>query len=164
MATVSIAVENNAILVQAAVNNQDITFVIDTGDAVGPVFNSQDAQKLGLQNDGPIGVSGAGGSVEIYATKASVNLGGALFQNEPSAVDANLQGSSLLGLPFFIKQGGVLAFDFTNMSLTFGSAHPARHHRRLDTLLEEWMHHDNPNTGDAVVEDGQKRVFTAPPV
>lgn len=149
MATVPIDVQNNSILVHAAVNGQDLIFIIDTGDAVGPVFNAQDAANLQLTNEGPIGVSGAGGSVEIYATKASINLGGALFQDEPSAVDSNLQGPSLLGLPFFIKQGGVLAFDFTNMSLTFGSAHPARHHRRLDTLLEEWLHHDNPNTGNA---------------
>jgi hypothetical protein len=152
MATVPIEIQDNAILVHAAVNRQDIVFVIDTGDAVGPVFNAHDAQWLDLKNDGPIGVSGAGGSVEIYATEADVGLGGILFQNEPSAVDTNLQGSSLLGLPFFIKQGGILAFDFAHNTLTFGSAHVAKHHQRLDTLLEEWIHHDNPNTGDEVQE------------
>lgn len=149
MATVPIEIQNNSIMVHAAVNSKDVVFIIDTGDAVGPVFNAQDAANLQLENDGPIDVSGAGGSVEIFATKASINLGGALFQDEPSAVDSNLSGPSLLGLPFFIKQGGVLAFDFTHMSLTFGSAHPAKHHRRLDTLLEEWLHHDHANTGNA---------------
>lgn len=152
MASVPISVQNNAILVQAAVNNQDVVFVIDTGDAVGPVFNAQDAQQLNLENDGPIGVSGAGGSVEIYATKATVGLGGHTFPDEPSAVDVNLQGPSLLGLPFFIKQGGVLAFDFNNMTLSFGSAHAAKHHRRLDSLLEEWLHIGDANTGDAEPE------------
>lgn len=152
MATVSIDIQNNAISVQGAVNNQDVVFVIDTGDAVGPVFNAADAQSLQLANLGPLDVSGAGGSVEIYKTQASINLGGLVFENEPSAVDPSLGGPSLLGLPFFIKQGGVLAFDFTNNTVSFGQAHHAKHHKRLDTLLEEWLHIGTANTGDTTQE------------
>lgn len=148
MATVSISVQNNDIQVHASVNGQDLDFVVDTGDAVGPVFNAADAQTLNLPNLGTLDVSGAGGQVQIFQTKATIELGGLSFVDEPGAVDVNLQGPSLLGLPFFIKQGGVLAFDFANSTMTLGTVHHAKHHRRLDTLLEEWLHFDNANTGN----------------
>ena len=143
MATVPIQVEGNSILVQGSVNNQDIIFIIDTGDAVGPVFNAEDAKRLELKNEGPLDVSGAGGNVKIYATKASIHLGGIVFEDEPGAVDANLQGPSLLGLPFFIKQGGIMAFDFQNNTLSIGSSYVAKSHRRFDVLVERWIHHDS---------------------
>jgi hypothetical protein len=143
-------IQDNAIYVQATVNNKPVVFVIDTGDAIGPVFNAADAETLALPNLGPLGVSGAGGSVQIYSTKANISLGGDTFQDEPSAVDSMLQGNSLLGLPFFIKQGGVLAFDFAHMTVTFGPSAHTKTHRKLSSLLEEWFHRD---TGDALSEE-----------
>jgi hypothetical protein len=154
MATVPIEVQNNSISVKAAVNGQDVDFVVDTGDAVGPVFNSDDAAKLNLPDNGPINVSGAGGAVQIYATQATIGLGGLQFENEPGAVDSNLQGPSLLGLPFFIKQGGVLAFDFANNTMTVGSQHVAKHHRRIAELLEEWTHVGDAEVVTSLASDG----------
>src|SRR5437899_2010176 len=129
MATVPISIQQDSILVQGSVNGQDVLFIVDTGDAVGPVFNANDAVQLNLPNEGPLNVSGAGGAVEIYATQASIHLGGLVFENESGAVDTNLNGPSLLGLPFFIKQGGVLAFDFAHGTLTVGSSGIAKQRR-----------------------------------
>ena len=143
MATVPIQLEGNSILVHGSVNNQDVIFIIDTGDAVGPVFNTEDAARLQLKNEGSLDVSGAGGGVQIYATKANIHLGGIIFQDEPGAIDSNLQGPSLLGLPFFIKQGGIMAFDFQNNTLSIGSSYVAKSHRRFDALVERWIHHDS---------------------
>lgn len=120
MASTAFQVQNNSILVEGFVNGIRILFIIDTGDAIGPVFNTQDAQTLNLPDLGPLGVSGAGGAVQIAATEANIILGGKSFPKEPSAIDPNLQGPSLLGLPFFLKQGGTLAFDFDNGQLSFG--------------------------------------------
>lgn len=153
MASVPIQIQNNAIYVQAAVNSKDVVFVIDTGDAIGPVFNAADAQALSLPNTGSIGASGAGGSVQLYATQATIGLGGITYTDESGAVDVNLEGNSLLGLPFFIKQGGVLAFDFANMTVSFGNLSHAKTHRRLDELLEEWLHVGNGDTSNEVTTE-----------
>ena len=154
MASVPIEIQNNAIYVRAAVNDKDVVFVIDTGDAVGPVFNAEDATAFDLPNLGPIGVSGAGGSVALYATQATIGLGGITFTDEQGAVDIHLEGPSLLGLPFFIKQGGILAFDFEHLTVSFGTQHHAKTHRRLDELLEEWLHSDTAKTSDTTPESG----------
>jgi gag-polyprotein putative aspartyl protease len=161
MATVPISIQDGSILIEGSVDNQDIVFIVDTGDAIGPVFNEADAASLNLPNDGPLNVSGAGGAVEIYATKASIHLGGLVFENEPGAVDTNLEGPSLLGLPFFIKQGGVLAFDFANGTLTVGTSHVAKRHRRVAEVLEQWIHSEDVIVADdisEVVEDAELQL------
>jgi hypothetical protein len=151
LATVPIEIQNGSILVHASVDSKDVIFIVDTGDAVGPVFNAADATMLNLSNLGELSVSGAGGAVQIYSTKADVSLGGIVFTQEDGAVDTNLQGPSLLGLPFFVKQGGVLTFDFHNATLTFASSHVAKHHRRVAELLEQWIHEGDADTNSAEV-------------
>lgn len=107
------AVENqNAIVITGAVNGKGCTFVLDTGDAVGPVFNAADAQRFGLVQGQPLGVSGAGGAATIFATTANVSLRGTVFEGENCAIDVNLQGHSLLGLPWFIAKAQWFMIDF----------------------------------------------------
>lgn len=110
-------VSNDSLMVTVNVNGVDIECIIDTGDAIGPVFNGDDAEKLGLKSLGVIGVSGAGGATENYGCVANIKLGNFEFDNEPGAIDPHLQGPSLLGLPFFlkfVKSAVHIAFDFTS--------------------------------------------------
>jgi predicted aspartyl protease len=124
MPTVPFRLEQTAILVDGLVNGRQVSLTVDTGDAIGPTFNSADAKALGLPALGPLDVSGAGGSVEIQKTQADITLGGTTFGSEPGAIDPNLQGTSLLGLPFFLRQGGKLCFDFDSSQLSFGNSQP----------------------------------------
>jgi predicted aspartyl protease len=112
MTQVPLQVYSNSVYVQATVNGQSVLFILDTGDAIGPVFNSLDAQRLGLKQLGVIGVSGAGGATQNYGTQASITLGDKTYDDEPGAIDPYLQGPSLLGLPFFLKESQRLTFDF----------------------------------------------------
>jgi predicted aspartyl protease len=114
--TVAFRLHENSIAFPAKVNGQPADFVLDTGDAVGPVFNSADAERLGLQAQGAEGVSGAGGASQIYQTTATIGLDIIAWDDEPGAIDPALQGPSLLGLPFFLKKTDQLAIDFS-MSL-----------------------------------------------
>jgi predicted aspartyl protease len=108
MATVPLRIEDASIILEAVVDGQPCEFVLDTGDAIGPTFNSSDAQRLRLPQGAPEGVSGAGGASSVTATTATIALGDALFPDEQSAVDPDLQGPSLLGLPFFLAKGKAL--------------------------------------------------------
>lgn len=112
MTRVPIALVNNSILIEAVVNGMRVDFILDTGDAIGPVFNSRDAVSLQLPVGDVIPVSGAGGATVSYKTIADISVGKALYQNEPSAIDSNLQGYSLLGLPFFLAKCKLMTFDF----------------------------------------------------
>lgn len=108
---------DNSVYVKATVNNQPVLFILDTGDAIGPVFTAIDAERLGLPRLGVIGVSGAGGATQNYGTQATVQLGEAVYDNEPGAIDPYLQGASLLGLPFFLSRATRLTFDFSGNTL-----------------------------------------------
>lgn len=98
-------------------NGQQVMFILDTGDAIGPVFNAMDAMRLNLPQMGVIGVSGAGGATQNYGTQATIKLGDATYENEPGAIDPYLQQSSLLGLPFFLKVAKSLTFHFDTGTL-----------------------------------------------
>lgn len=127
MPTTSFRILDNSILVDGLVNGRGIAFIIDTGDAIGPTFNAADAQALGLQSLGPLDVSGAGGSVQIQRTEADITLGGSTFRSESGAIDPDLNGPSLLGLPFFLRKGGTLSFNFDTGILSFGPTSSKKH-------------------------------------
>ena len=112
--------QDDSIVIQATVNGKPVTFVLDTGDAIGPVFTAADAQRLGLKEGQEFGVSGAGGATTSYVTTADVTLDGSEFAGEPSAIDTNLEGYSLLGLPFFIRECRWFMFDMDARQLYFG--------------------------------------------
>ncbi len=121
--TVPFTVQNNAVFVQAKFNGADVNALVDTGDAVGPIVPQSLATELNLPNDGPLGVSGAGGAVQLTATHLDVELGGASFPAESGAIDPGLD-IAIIGLPFFEKIGPLLDFDFsddrTSGTLVFG--------------------------------------------
>ena len=121
--TVPFTVQNNAVFVQAKFNGVDVNALVDTGDAVGPIAPSALAQQLNLPDDGPLGVSGAGGAVQLKKTHFDVELGGAVFPAESGAIDSSLD-IAIIGLPFFEKIGPLLDFDFsddrTSGTLVFG--------------------------------------------
>lgn len=121
-------VYQNSVLFTGKVNDQDVQFILDTGDAVGPVFNSADAQRLNLQPEGQEGVEGAGGASSLYTTQATVQLDVIAWDNEPCAIDPSLTGPSLLGLPFFLKKTDQLALDFTVRVLAIANADTTGHH------------------------------------
>jgi predicted aspartyl protease len=108
MAVTALRIQNDSIVIKALVNGKPCEFVLDTGDAIGPTFNSADAQRLGLAEGPSEGVSGAGGASSVYATTATIALGADVYASEPGAVDPDLQGPSLLGLPFFLDKADVL--------------------------------------------------------
>lgn len=118
MATVPIEIVNDSIVVNAQVNGQPVAFVLDTGDAIGPVFCAEDAARLGLQQGEPFGVEGAGGASTSYQTTASITFDDVTYADEPSAIDLDLQGDSLLGLPFFLAKCAVLSFQITERTLS----------------------------------------------
>ena len=60
MTTVPIEIVNDSVLIHAAVNGQPVSFILDTGDAIGPVFTAADAARLGLVQGAPFGVEGRG--------------------------------------------------------------------------------------------------------
>ena len=117
MALSALRVDNNSLVISALVNGKPVDFVLDTGDAIGPTFNAADAARIGLPQGAAEGVEGAGGASSVYATTASIRLGSALFDNEPGAVDPDLDGPSLLGLPFFLAKGGALILDWADNTL-----------------------------------------------
>lgn len=114
-ASCPVSVQSDSIYLTARVNGQTVQFIVDTGDSVGPVFNASDAAALGLPQGPPLGVSGAGGASQVYQTQATIELGNNLvFRDEPGAIDANLQGPSLLGLPFFLRNVARMELDFAS--------------------------------------------------
>jgi len=118
MTAVPMQLIDNSVWIPAQVNGQPILFILDTGDAVGPVFNADDAATLALPQGDPLQVTGAGGAASgIYATTATIVLGPFEYDNETGAVDPNLEGPSLLGLPFFTARTSFLGFDFNGSEL-----------------------------------------------
>jgi hypothetical protein len=116
--TVPIEIVNDSIVIHAVVNGQPWTAVLDTGDAIGPTFTGADAQRLGLAEGAPFGVEGAGGASSAFAATASITFDDVTFENEPSAIDLDLQGYSLLGLPFFGARCSALTLDFAARQLS----------------------------------------------
>jgi hypothetical protein len=121
--TTRIRLEDDSIIVTAGVVDQsgalqDCDFILDTGDAIGPVFNAADAERLGLAQGDALEVSGAGGKSSVFATTASVQFDRKLYENETGAIDTDLEGPSLLGLPFFLRETKVLTLDFVSGKLT----------------------------------------------
>jgi hypothetical protein len=116
--SVPIEIVNDSIVIHAVVNGQPWTAVLDTGDAIGPTFTGADAQRLGLAEGAPFGVEGAGGASSAFATTASITFDDVTFENEPSAIDLDLQGYSLLGLPFFGARCSALTLDFAAHQLS----------------------------------------------
>ena len=114
---VPFTVQNDAVYVSGQANGQDVEYVVDTGDSIGPVFSSADARRLNLPDDGPVQVSGAGGTVQLTLTHADVELGGAVFQAERGIIDDSLP-INLLGLPFFEKIGKSTDFEFSDDRLS----------------------------------------------
>lgn len=118
MTVVPIEVVNSSIYVHGRVNGHPALFILDTGDAVGPVFNRIDARRFGLKQASPLQVSGAGGVSTSYVTEATVQLGDDIYQHESGAIDFDLEGASLLGLPFFLEKCDRLEFNFKAKTLT----------------------------------------------
>jgi predicted aspartyl protease len=117
LSTVPFRIDQDSVIIEGTANGSPVDFVLDTGDAIGPVFNSADAERLGLKPEGQMDVSGAGGASTSYTTTASIGLGGDTWDGEPSAIDTELQGPSLLGLPFFLARCKFLGFDLQHQTL-----------------------------------------------
>lgn len=118
MSAVPFELFQNSILIHAEANGQPVRFILDTGDAVGPVFCQEDASRLGLNATGAFQVSGAGGTSTSYETVATISFDDRSYADEPSAIDDELEGYSLLGLPFFARKSVMLALDFHALRLT----------------------------------------------
>jgi hypothetical protein len=116
--SVPIEIQDASIYVHAVVNGQPVVFIVDSGDAVGAVFTSADAARLGLVQGQPFGVSGAGGASSAFETTANISFDDLTYPDEPSAIDLDLQGQSLLGLPFFLAKAAKLTFDLTAQRLS----------------------------------------------
>ena len=125
--TVPIEITDSSIVIHATVNGQPWTAVLDTGDAIGPTFTAEDAQRLGLVQGAPFGVEGAGGASSAFATTATIAFDDVTYPDEPSAIDLDLQGQSLLGLPFFLAKAETLTFNFAGkqLSMTAPGSGPA---------------------------------------
>jgi predicted aspartyl protease len=115
-----LSIQNESVVVPAAVNGSPVTFVIDTGDALGPTFTAADAARLGLRQGQPVGIEGAGGATTVYETVATIAFDGATYASEPCFIDTALTGESLLGLPFFLKKCQFLGFAFSGDFLIMG--------------------------------------------
>ena len=154
MPTVPIRILDSSVVVRGSVNGSSTLFVIDTGDAVGPVFNSADAFRLGLTDGQEEGVSGAGGASGVFETTASVTFDTLTFPNERCAIDPSLQGYSLLGLSWFLKKCDEADFDFKGRTLSLSAkAAPA-------SLAASYM---NPPELTTPAEDAQSATFPAEP-
>jgi hypothetical protein len=116
--SVGFALQQQSVLVTATVNDQAVQFVLDTGDAIGPVFTAADAARLKLVQGEPFGVEGAGGASTSYQTTANITFDDRVYLSEPAAIDGDLEGNSLLGLPFFVAKCPALLFDFNASQLT----------------------------------------------
>jgi predicted aspartyl protease len=115
--TAPIEVVSDSIAIHATVNGQPVTFVLDTGDAIGPVFTAADAARLHLVQGAPLGVEGAGGASTACQATATIEFDNVTFPDEPSAIDTQLQGQSLLGLPFFLAKAAAFGFDLADGQL-----------------------------------------------
>ena len=116
-ASVPIEILDDSIVISATVNGKPVSFILDTGDAIGPTFTSADASRLGLVKGAPFGVEGAGGASSAYQTTADITFDDLTYTGEPSAIDDDLTGSSLLGLPFFLARTETLTFNWPARTL-----------------------------------------------
>jgi hypothetical protein len=117
MTSVPFRIQGNSVIIQGVENGIGTSLILDTGDAVGPVFTAADARRLGLAEGQAEGVEGAGGASSIYQTTATVTFGDRTYASEQCAVDPALEGQSLLGLPFFTAKCAGLLFDFSGSVL-----------------------------------------------
>ena len=116
--TVPIEIQDGSIYVHASVSGQQVVFIVDSGDALGPTFTGADAARLGLAQGQPLGVEGAGGASTAYETTASVTFDDITYENEPCAIDLDLAGNSLLGLPWFLARTETVSFDWGARTLS----------------------------------------------
>ena len=119
MPTVPIELDNDSIVIRnATVNGQPIVFIVDSGDAIGPTYTAADAARIGLVKGEPLGVEGAGGASTVYATTATVTFDDITYADEPGAIDDDLTGSSLLGLPWFLARTAETNFNWAARQLS----------------------------------------------
>ena len=116
---------DNAIFVQARINNSPfLWFILDTGASV-TVIDARRARALGLKSAGKVGASGAGGSSEVQFTKGvtftlpgvklmNQTVASVPFRKEIAGVKRNLGG--ILGYDFISRF--VLEIDFLKKTLT----------------------------------------------
>jgi hypothetical protein len=102
---------SNSIVLPITVNGHDLLAVLDSGDALGPTFTRAVAQALGLVQGAQVGIEGAGGASSVYETTATIQVGSLVFENEPSFIDTNLEGYSLMGYPFFYARCSFVGID-----------------------------------------------------
>jgi hypothetical protein len=107
----------NSIVVPVTVNGHVLEMVLDTGDAIGPTFTTSDAAALGLTQGAAEGIEGAGGASDVYETTATIGLGSLVFPSEVGAIDSSLEGSSLIGFPFFQARCSLFELDLVNSFL-----------------------------------------------
>jgi len=95
------------------------TFIVDTG-AFEVALDTATAAALHLPNDGPLAVSGVGGSTEGYQTHIDVQLGpgGPVYRGVNAVVVPNF-GSNLWGLRFAVDRGLALTLDTRAATLTY---------------------------------------------
>jgi len=100
---------DNAIFVQARINNSAfLWFILDTG-ASATVIDSRRARALGLKSAGKVGASGAGGSSEVQFTKGvTFTLPGVKLMNQTVASVPFRKEIAGVKRPF----GGILGYDF----------------------------------------------------
>jgi hypothetical protein len=112
MAVAAMRIENDSIIVEIQVNGHPIDAVLDTGCALGPCLTAADAKTCGVTPGAATGVEGAGGESSVYEAVMTISLGGLTYPSEPGAVDNDLEGMSLIGLPFFLNKADALVLGF----------------------------------------------------
>jgi hypothetical protein len=108
---------DDSIVFTVIVNGISISAVLDTGDALGPTFTATAAKLLSLPQGAAEGIEGAGGASNVYQTTATIQVGSITFPAEPGAIDTELQGLCLLGLPFFLAKCARFEIDITRSQL-----------------------------------------------
>jgi Aspartyl protease len=116
-ALVPVRFVDNSIVVPVTVNGHEIAMILDSGDAIGPTFTATDAHALGLTQGTEEGIEGAGGGSDVYETTADIAIGALSWPGEVGAIDANLEGQSLIGWPFFAGRCSVFEVDIANAAL-----------------------------------------------
>ncbi|HET9714139.1 MAG TPA: retropepsin-like aspartic protease [Pyrinomonadaceae bacterium] len=100
---------DNAIFVQARINNSAfLWFILDTGAGITAI-DARRARALGLKSAGKLGASGAGGNSEVQFTKGvTFTLPGVKLMNQ-TVVSAPFRKELTRIKPNF---GGILGYDF----------------------------------------------------
>lgn len=104
-------------LANGTINNQSVTFILDTGATTVSVSESI-AEKAGLTRRQPSRARTAAGTVTVWNTTIQeLRLGDITFNNVPGTInpamdpDMVLLGMSVLGQLNFSQQGGVLTLS-----------------------------------------------------